>query len=440
MHHFFSDPNRILKFREVFLFTFGLMSDRSALIRYVYDEWIINGQKSSGRSLIESMFREAGLPVPKDLLHNQLINYYNHDTLNPIKDTTPVYVPSLVYKFYDIKRTVRCNIQHGIKNPPNCSIDIGLDKQMAINILSVCHMISQHQQIKSLYLFDVRCPDDLPEPDVFNLGEQTQSVKLDSCTLPWNTKKKIMLQINKCSSIREIILHDTRITGCLSSLIPDPHPGLPQLQKLNLQHIGLNKDDLELLSNITQSNKLPNLQELSLSWNTLTGCLSCFLQDPHPGLPQLQKLDLWDTGLNKDDLELLSNITQSNKLPNLQELNLSYNTLTGCLSCFLPDPHPGLPQLQKLNLYYTELNKDDLQHLTHLIQSQKLPRLDYLNLRGNGLYQIESELEKLIEACITHHKVWMELNLGDNSFSDQYKNKWRRRCEGTNIQFIWLKL
>ena len=36
-------------------------------------------RKSSGKTLIEAMFHEAGLQVPKDLLHNQWINYYDHD-------------------------------------------------------------------------------------------------------------------------------------------------------------------------------------------------------------------------------------------------------------------------------------------------------------------------------------------------------------------------
>ena len=161
---------------------------------------------------------------------------------------------------------------------------------MAINMLSVCHTISQHQPINSLDLYDVTCPDELPEPGVFSLDEQTKSVKLYRCTLPLNTQINMILQINKCSSIREINLRGTRMTGCLTSFIPDPHPGLPQLQKLNLNGTGLNRDDLQHLSNITQTNKLPNLRELNLSYNTLTGCLSCFLPDPHPGLPQLQKL------------------------------------------------------------------------------------------------------------------------------------------------------
>ena len=79
---------------------------------------------------------------------------------------------------------------------------------------------------------------------------------------------------------------------------------------------------------------LPNLQILNLSGNTLTGCLSSFLPDSHPGLPQLKKLDLGYTALKKEDLQQLLYITQHSKLPKLEELYLSGNTLTGYLSSF----------------------------------------------------------------------------------------------------------
>ena len=54
------------------------MSDPTPIVHLVYEYWIQDGQKSAGKSLIESMFQEAGLPVPKDFQHNQWINYYNH--------------------------------------------------------------------------------------------------------------------------------------------------------------------------------------------------------------------------------------------------------------------------------------------------------------------------------------------------------------------------
>ena len=97
-------------------------------------------------------------------------------------------------------------------------------------------------------------------------------------------------------------------------------------------------------------NNITHLSELDLSRNTLTGCLSSFLPDHNPGLPELEDLNLEITELNKDDLTYLFSAIQRNKVPNLQFLNLSSNTLTGCLSSFLPDPHPGLPELKELQV------------------------------------------------------------------------------------------
>ena len=194
-----------------------------------------------------------------------------------------------------------------------------------------------------------------------------------------------IIQLNKLPQLCSLDLSDNTLTGFLSSFLPDPHPGLPQLAKLHLSHTELNKDDLQHLFSIIQSNKLPKLCGLHLSNNTLTGCLSGFLSDPHPGLPELTFLYLNHTALNKDDLQHLFSNIQSNKLPKLRLLDLSHNTLTGCLSGFLADPHPGLPELQWLDLDYTALDKDDLQHLLQIIQSHKLPNLGQLDLSQNTL-------------------------------------------------------
>ena len=217
------------------------------------------------------------------------------------------------------------------------------------------------------------------------LSTNDGSIKLDHCTIPLHTLNRLMQGVNKYSKIKRLYLPHTTLTGCLSSLLSDPHPDLPALEELNLRNTGLNKDDLQYLAHSTHSKQLPNLQILDLSENALSGCLSSFLPDHHPGLSQLEKLNLRSASLNKDGLQHLFSFRQSNKLPNLRELDLSRNTLTGCLSSFLPDPHPGLPELEKLNLRDTGLNKDDLQHLSHITQSSKLPKLQVLDLSQNTL-------------------------------------------------------
>ena len=274
-------------------------------------------------------------------------------------------------------------------------------------------------------MYGVTC-EDLPEPHVFTLSKNTRSVRVVNSELPRLTLIHLIQQINGCSALRVLQLSHTNLRGCLSGFLPDPHPGLPELEKLTLKRTELNKDDLQHLLSVAY--KLQKLHELDLSGYTLTGCLSSFLPDPHPGLPELMKLNLQSTVLNKEDLHHLSHITHSKKLPNLQILGLSNNTLTGRLSSFLPDPHPGLPELEEVILWCTALNKDDLHHLTHLIQTHKLPRLKVLDLEYNRLSEMEMDVEHLIKACVNHHQRELKLGLSGHQLSETFKEKWKQRC------------
>ena len=482
----------MMKHRQVVLLICGLMADPSPIILLVYECWIDDGQKSAGKSLIEAIFRETGLPVPKDPLHNQWINYYDHSE-GLIKDTSPVYIPSRMYWFKYMKAKVSCQIQHGDTNVPECTMSIYWpDESVTKNISSICYRICQHQLVRSMYMNSIRW-EDLPEPHVFTISKNTESIKIISCKLPTETLSHLLQQINGCSALRVLDLSYVTIKGCLYSFLPDPHPGLPKLEVLNLRGTVLNKEDLQHLlsityklpklhkldplgktltrcltsfvqylhpgllelreldledtklikedlqhlSHITQYNKLPSLQCLNLSDNTLTGCLTSFLPDPHPGLLELRELDLENTKLNKEDLQHLSCITQSNKSPKLEILDLSRNTLTGCLTSFLPDPHPGLPELEKLNLQCTALNKEDLQHLTRLIQTHKLPGLKDLDLQGNRLSEMETDFEHLIEACVNHHQTELWLWLWGNGLSGSFVKKWEQRCAGMKIELAF---
>ena len=417
----------VMQHRQVVLLVCGLMSDPTPIVHLVYEYWINDGQKSAGKTLIEAMFHEAGLPVPKDLLHNQWINYYDHSE-GLIKDTTPVYVPSRWYWFRLMKAKVSCNIQHGDTDVPECTISI-IEPHITVtkDLLSICHRTCQHQTVRNLILRNIRC-EDLPEPPVFTISKNTESMEITSCKLPTETLSHLMQQIKECSALHVLNL---------SSMLPDLHQGLPELETLELRSTGLNKEDLQHLSCITQSNKLPKLKILDLSWNTLTGCITSFLPDPHPGLLELRELKLANTELNKEDLQHLSHITQYNKLPSLQCLDLSFHTLTGCLTSFLPDPHPGLPELEELELNSTALNKEDLEHLTRVIQTHKLPGLKDLKLIGNRLSEMETDFEHLIEACVTHHQREVKLWLWVTRLSEAFVKKWKQRCAGTKIELLF---
>ena len=98
--------------------------------------------------------------------------------------------------------------------------------------------------------------------------------------------------------------------------LTDPHPGLHELYELNLGSTAKQRG----CSISSASYRATSYQSYG-TWIyqvTLTDCLSGFPSDPHPGLPELEELYLEDTALNKEDLQHLSHITKCNKLPKLQ--------------------------------------------------------------------------------------------------------------------------
>ena len=212
-------------------------------------------------------------------------------------------------------------------------------------------------------------------------------------------------------------------------------PQLPSAQVITLCPTAFIEENLQYLSEISKNN-LSQLKVLDLSGSILKGCFSTFLPDPHPGLLQLEVLRLQFTALTKDNLMHLSNITQNKKLPKLQVLDLSHNTLTGFLSSFLPDPHPGLPQLEELHLSETSLNRDDLQHLTQLIFHEKLTGLHKLDLLLIQNRQVKKQLGELTKVCVSHHQRKLQLWLGGNDLSKAFRNKLKESCEGTNVELL----
>ena len=129
--------------------------------------------------------------------------------------------------------------------------------------------------------------------------------------------------------------------------------------------------------------------------------------------------------------DLLTSLSSCNKL---LHLDLSYNTLTGCLSSFLRDPHSGLHSLEELLLDSCSLNKKDLQHLIKCVESEKLPSLQNLYLNENRLRRIEDVLGKLIQCCTQHYsnknvKIWVQ----GNYLSQGFQNTWVPQCEDTNV-------
>ena len=358
------------------------------------------------------------------------------------------------------------------------------------------HLMQQLSKCKHLCVLDLSGSIYL-EKTAFHLVESVKSwgenppllkLNLKCCSISGKLSVELLQSISRCKQLTELCLAGNSLTGRLSSFLTNPHQELPELQKLDLSSTELNKEDMQQLSSIAQANKLPKLQVLNLKYNNitgsslgftadsppgsssleelylsntnlnkedlqnlskitqqnklpklrvlqlehniLTGCLSHFLVDAHPGLPSLEEIHLKDNRLNKDDLQHLLHV--SYKLPKLKYLELQNNKLTGILSSFLADPHPGLPELEKLNLSRSLLNKQDLQHMTHLIGNQKLPGLTTLNLSLNELGKMEQDLDELIEVCFTHCQ--NRLHLSVDYWSEAFREKLKQRSEESNME------
>ena len=262
---------------------------------------------------------------------------------------------------------------------------------------------------------------DLPQKFELNISKHIQSLFLTGCDFPSQTMNRLMEQINECSTLRKIDLYLTNLEDVSSLTLSN---------KTSLTHLHLRWTHMsqELSWSVChQLTDLTQLEYLNLSYNDLSHIDTIHLSNK----PNLSHLNCRKTQMS---VTLCKNVIgQLRHISRLSYLDLSGNTLTGCLTNFLPDPHPGIPELKEIHLSGTALDKEDLQHLTHLIQTHKLPGLETLDLEHNRFRGIETDVEHLIEACVSHHQRGLNLVMLGNDLSDAFREKWKQRCAGTNI-------
>ena len=146
-----------------------------------------------------------------------------------------------------------------------------------------------------------------------------------------------LVEAVKCERLPQLkILHlQKRLTVCLKHLLGDPEDRFTSLEELTSRHLGA--ADLEILAEAAKCGQLPELQKLDLSWNTLTDCLKHLLGDPDVKFTSLEGLDLDNTNLSAGDLQVLAAAVKCGQFPQLKKLDLKQNTLTGCLKHLLGD-------------------------------------------------------------------------------------------------------
>ncbi len=127
--------------------------------------------------------------------------------------------------------------------------------------------------------------------------------------------------------------------------------------------------------------KAPNLQKLNLSWNSLYSAVSDLAENLHH-VPQLAELELQGIHIGDKEREILAASLKDVK--KLQVLDLSYNPL-GHGIIELAKHLPCVPHLTKLGLWYTQMGEEEVSALARALKY--VPELERLNLMSNPLGQ-----------------------------------------------------
>ena len=154
------------KYREVIIFTVGLVKDPRPLVDYIYEmlieDYLDDLRKTGdGSKVLEDLFRtlyaESSVPLPDYPLQNRHLNSFNH-FYRPNSETTVINTPSKLYEFKGLKKQIVCEIEymeHKIEIP-DCAIVIHSPMPVVTNnVLSNSRNISKHYPLTHLFMYGV---------------------------------------------------------------------------------------------------------------------------------------------------------------------------------------------------------------------------------------------------------------------------------------------
>ena len=200
---------------------------------------------------------------------------------------------------------------------------------------------------------------------------------------------------NRLPNLKLLNLSDTILSDYVGSIFG--HPDIARFQSLHVLQITntrLRETDLDILSQALLEGKIPALEELHISNNTLSKNLGKLLD----GINHcLTLLDLEDTHLAATDVKSLCSAIREKKFLKLSMVSLCHNILTNHIGEMLcASDEVELPNLVELWLIRTGLNGTDVAGLSQAVKSARLPKLKHLHLDRNNL-QRKQELLDLME-------------------------------------------
>ncbi|XP_008942254.1 PREDICTED: leucine-rich repeat-containing protein 31 [Merops nubicus] len=206
------------------------------------------------------------------------------------------------------------------------------------------------------------------------LGKKPNSKNLDlnNCALNAADVTDLASLLPFLPELEEISLSwNGCVGGTLKALTVHLHH-VNLLKVLRLNNCRLTAEDVISLGEASEI--VSQLEELDLSWNSnLGGKLSLLTKKMQKGC-KLKFLKITDCNLTAKDGESLAEIL--NVIPNLEVLDLSINKHIGCSMKVIAQDLKNVPSLKELNLHMCGLKQDSLQSLDaalqHLAELRKL--------------------------------------------------------------------
>ena len=206
------------------------------------------------------------------------------------------------------------------------------------------------------------------------------------------------------------------------------------LRLLQLQNTRLRKSDLYRLFQALNEGMFPVLEELDISNNTLSDSLGGLLDSVSQ---HLVVLDLRDTCLAEKDVKDLCSAVKNKKFLKLEILSLCRNTLTNHVRKLLcATDEVVLPCLWGLWISNTAINDKDVAGLSKSVRSGKLPQLECLHLELNRLERMKTTLIRLVEVCIRSSERKLQLYLDMNKLTPKFMESLKSKCSESTVLIV----
>ena len=260
------------------------------------------------------------------------------------------------------------------------------------------------------------------------------SLDLTNCSIPEETFETLFIALSSCPDICLLSLSGNTVGRSGKNLAQSiaSWGTASNLLSLSMSRCEMPEDVWsQLLLSMSQC-KMLNL--LNLRDNALGDAGYSLAQAVRAWgpVPQLKTLSINNCCLSADVCSELLKTLSTYVL--LTHLDLSGNSLTGCLPCLFPDSSKPIESLESLDMAEASLDSIDLQHLTRVVQRRQLNQLKVVNLSYNNFSTLEGDLENFFETCVNCYQSPINFRLWFNSLSESFKRKWGVDSRNENIE------